>query len=193
MARFQRRDDPLGPAETMEALERLVVGNRDVARPADVLEPGMLRADAGVIESSRDRVRLDYLAPFILQDIGARAVENALASRDERGGVRAGIESVSAGFDADQLDALITGKRVKDADRVRAAADAGDHGVREPPDPLEHLPARLPANHRLQISDADRVRVHSGGRAEDVEGGADVGDPVADRLVDRILERLRAG
>ena len=64
----------------------------------------------------------------------------------------------------------VADERVEDADRVRAAADAGDDGVREAADLLEHLRARFAADHRLQIAHDHRIGVHAGGRAEDVEG-----------------------
>jgi hypothetical protein len=55
---FQRRDDALSLAAELEGLQRLVVGDRDVFDAADVVQPGMLRPDAGIVEAGRDRVRL---------------------------------------------------------------------------------------------------------------------------------------
>ena len=77
-------------------------------------------------------------------------------------------------------------------DRVRAAADAGDHGVRQPTLGLEHLSARLAADHRLQLPDDCRVGSRADARADQVMSRLDVRDPVADRLARRLLERLRA-
>ena len=81
VARFQRRDDALGAAEAMERGERLVVGDADVFGAADVLQVGVLGADAGVVEAGRDRVRLDDLAVVVLQQVGAVAVQHARADR----------------------------------------------------------------------------------------------------------------
>src|SRR5689334_13079099 len=49
--RLQRGDDPLQSAQKLEALERLVVGDRDILRAPAVLEERVLRANTGVIES----------------------------------------------------------------------------------------------------------------------------------------------
>src|SRR5215469_764982 len=59
--RLQRRDDTLKPAAQLEGVERLTVGDRDVFDAAEIVEPGMLRADAGIVETGRDRLRVDYL------------------------------------------------------------------------------------------------------------------------------------
>ncbi len=40
----------------------VVVADRDIGDPSQVLEPGMLRADAGIIEPGRDGMGLDHLA-----------------------------------------------------------------------------------------------------------------------------------
>ena len=84
-------------------------------------------------------------------------------------------------------------ERGEDADRVRAAADAGQDGVGQPALALEHLLARLVADDPLEVADHRRERVRPGDGAEDVVRRLDVGHPVAERLVDRVLERARAG
>ena len=71
VARLERRDDALGAAEAVERRQRLVVGDADVLGPADVVQPGVLGADAGVVEAGRDRVRLVDLAVLVGQHIGA--------------------------------------------------------------------------------------------------------------------------
>ena len=57
----------------------------------------------------------------------------------------------------------------------------------------EHLLAGLAADDRLKIAHHHRVRVRAGDGADAVERRADVGHPVAQRLVHRVLERLGAG
>src|SRR5882724_4492711 len=46
---FERRDDALEPARQLKRLERLVIADRDVLDAPDVVQPGMLGTDAGVI------------------------------------------------------------------------------------------------------------------------------------------------
>ena len=76
-------------------------------------------------------------------------------------------------------------------DRVRAAADAGDHGVGQPALGLEHLRARLAADHGLQLAHDPGIRRGADAGADQVVGRLDVRDPVADRLARRLLQRLR--
>ena len=79
----------------VEGRERLVVGDGDVLGAAGILEPGVLGADAGIIEAGRDRVRLDDLAVLVLQQIGAVAVQHAGRAGGQRGGVLAGVDAVA--------------------------------------------------------------------------------------------------
>ena len=53
--------------------------------------------------------------------------------------VASGVDAVAAGLEPEELHARVVEERVEDADRVRAAADAGGDDVRQPPDELEHL------------------------------------------------------
>src|SRR5574338_260533 len=61
MGGFQGRDDALQPAQVVEGLQRLGIGHRDVFGAAAVLEPGVLRADAGVVEAGGDGMGVDDL------------------------------------------------------------------------------------------------------------------------------------
>src|SRR6266404_869616 len=71
VCRLERGNDAFDAAAFAKRGERLVVGDRDVLRAPIVLEPRMLRPDAGIIEPRRHRVGLEYLTVFILQQIGA--------------------------------------------------------------------------------------------------------------------------
>jgi hypothetical protein len=77
VAGLQRRDDALGAAQVVEGLQRLGVGDAHVLGAADVLEVGVLGADAGVVQAGADAVRLGDLAVVVLQDVGAVAVQHA--------------------------------------------------------------------------------------------------------------------
>ena len=98
-----------------------------------------------------------------------------------------------AGLDPDQLDRRVVEEGDEGPDRVRAAADAGDHPRRQRALGGQRLLARLVADHPLQVADEGRVRRRPDRRADDVVGGGDVGDPVADRGADRLLQRPGAG
>ena len=66
----------------------------DVLGAADVLQLGVLGADAGIVEAGRDRVRLDDLAVRVLQQVGAVAVQHAGRAGGERRRVAAAVEAV---------------------------------------------------------------------------------------------------
>ena len=76
---------------------------------------------------------------------------------------------------------------------VRAAADAGDERIGKTALGLQHLLARLAADDRLEIAHHHRIGMRARDGADAVERRADIGHPVAQRLVHRVLERLRAG
>ena len=99
VAGLERRQDALEPAAEREGVQRLVVGDRLDLDPADVLEPGLLRPDARIVEPGRDRVRLDHLAVLVLQQVGALAVQDAGPARGHRRGVLAGVDAVARGLD----------------------------------------------------------------------------------------------
>ena len=71
---LQRRDDSLQPRQLAEGGKGLLVGDGDVAGAAGVAQVGVLGADAGIVEASRDRVRLENLPLLIGQHRGERAV-----------------------------------------------------------------------------------------------------------------------
>ena len=75
-----------------ERLQRLLVGDSDVLRPLDVLQPGVLRADAGIVQAGGDAVRLLDHAVLVLQQIGLGAVQHA----DLAGGKGAGMLAACA-------------------------------------------------------------------------------------------------
>ena len=175
---LERRDDALEPRDGLERVERLAVGDRLVAGPAGVAEVGVLRAGAGVVEPGRDRVRLEDLAVLVLHDRRERAVQDAAApAQRERRPVAPGLDPVARRLDADQLHLGVVDERHEDPDRVGAAADAGDHALRQPAGPLEHLRARLVADHALEVAHQRRERRRADARADDVVGVADVGRP----------------
>ncbi len=96
--------------------------------------------------------------------------------------------AAAAGFDADELDVGVGEELVEGSDGVGAAAYAGDDGGGELALGFEDLFAGFAADDAVEVADHGGVGVGSEGAAEDVVGGADVGDPVAHGLVDGVLE-----
>ena len=120
-------------ASSSNGVERLVVGRGQVRRAAGVVEEGVLGADAGIVEPGADRVRLEDLPVVVGQDVGARAVQDADAAPVSVAAC-CPVSIPSPGrLDADERDAGVGEERVEHAHRVRAAADAGDHRVGQPP------------------------------------------------------------
>ena len=139
---------------------------------ADRGEPGVLGADARVVEAGRDRVRLDGLAVLVLQQVAARAVQHAGAALGDRRRVPLGVDALAAGLEAVQADVGVVEEGVEDADRVRAAADArGDRASAARPVRSSTCCARLFADDLLEVAHHLGERVRAGDRAEDVVGG----------------------
>jgi len=101
--------------------------------------------------------------------------------------------AAAAGFDADEAHISVGDEFVEHADGVGAAADAGDNRRGQTVFLLENLRARFAADHAVEVAHHDRVRMRAKDAAKAVVRGADVGDPVAHRLVDGVFQRARAG
>ena len=106
---------------------------------------------------------------------------------------RGRVHLLAGRLDAVHRDRGIVEKGMEQADGVRAAADAGHQRIGQPAETGEHLFARLAADDALEVAHHHRIRVRTGDGADHVEGVIDVGDPVTQRLVQRVLQRLRAG
>ena len=100
------------------------------------------------------------------------------------------FEAVPGRFDAVDFDAALVEEGMEQAHGIGAAADAGDQRIRQPAFGLLHLLARLAADDRLEIAHHGRVRMRARHRADAIEGVVHIGDPIAQRLVHRILQRL---
>src|SRR6516164_7716803 len=100
MRGFERGDDAFEPRAQLERGQRLLVRRRKVLHPLDVVEPGVLRADAGVIEAGGDRVRLVDLSVLVHEQVGAVAVQHPGPAAGDRGRVQAAREPVPRRFHA---------------------------------------------------------------------------------------------
>ena len=138
-------------------------------------------------------MRVLGLAVVVLQHEGPHAVQHPdRAGRDGRR-VPAGLHPVAAGLEAVQPDLGVVEEVGEDAQRVRAAADAGGHRVGQPAVAVQQLGPGLGADHPLELPHQHRERVRTGHGADQVVGVVDRGDPVPHRVVHRVLERLGAG
>ncbi len=116
--RLQCRNDAFKAGERLEGFECLMVHDRHVFDAADVVQLGMLGADAGIVETGGNRVALLDLAVAVLQQVGAVAMQDTRRTCRDRGAVLVAIEALAAGFDADDLDARVIEERMENADRV---------------------------------------------------------------------------
>ena len=144
VARFERGDDALEAAEGVEGGDCLVVVDRRVLGAARVVEEAVFGSDAGVVESGGDRVGVDDIAVGRLEEQGLRAVEDAEAPAVDRRGVFARRKALPARLHADELHLRVVEEPGEEADRVRAAAHAGEASIKATPRHM-HIPhtARL--------------------------------------------------
>mmetsp|Transcript_11982 Transcript_11982/g.33139 ORF Transcript_11982/g.33139 Transcript_11982/m.33139 type:complete len:415 (-) Transcript_11982:284-1528(-) len=189
---LQRGDDSLHPGHELERLEGLLVGDSVVLGPPDVLQEGVLRANAGVIQTSADAVRLDDLAVVVLQELAERSVQDPGLAVRQGGGVPVGVQAISSGLDADEPHVLVLHEVVEESHGVAAAANARHEDVRLAAELLQALRPRLLADHGVEVSHHHRVGVGPGHRTQDVVGGLHVRHPVPDGLGGGVLEGGRS-
>src|SRR6059036_1118643 len=127
---------------------------------------------------------LEDLAVLVLQHRGEGSVQHARSARHERGPVPSALEPFPARLDPDQLDVVVE-EGAEGADRVAAAADAGNHAVGEAADLLDQLGASLVPDHALEVTYERWIWSRTDSRADYVVRRLDVGHPVADRRADR--------
>src|SRR5438874_9110372 len=102
----------------------------------------MFRSNCGVIESSRDRMGQFDLAFVVGEQESFRSLEHAEAPALETGCMFAAANAFAAGFDADHSNISILQEWMKQADRVAAAADAGNEQIRQVLLAFENLATR---------------------------------------------------
>ena len=176
-----------------------MIGDGGIFGAALIGEPGVFGADGGIVEAGGNGMSRGDLAVFVLQNVGVSALENAGArSRKtlmggEASGVFAEFNAAATRFDADHLYVGIAEEIVKEADGIRAAADAGEKMRGQALFGGEDLFAGFAADDHLKIADHRGIGMRAENGAEEIVRGADVGDPIAHGLVDGVLERAAAG
>src|SRR4030095_5861004 len=80
---LERGNNPFQPAQKLKCFECLLVSNRCVLDPADIMEVSMFRPHAWVIESGGNGVSAGDLPVLVLQNIDQRTLENSGPGRRE--------------------------------------------------------------------------------------------------------------
>src|SRR4029079_3723013 len=150
---------------------------------ADIVEPSVLRPDARIIKSRRNRMGFLDLTVVVHHKVVAVAMRTAVPAAGDGGCVFATVQSVSGGLDAKNFDAVFVEEGMEQAHGIRAAADAGDQRVRRTTLGLLHLFAGLAADDRLEVAHHGRIGMRTRYRADAIERVVHISDPIAQRLV----------
>ena len=178
MRRLDGRQDALGAAALGERLERFVIGGGFVAHAPGPQQQRMLGPDARIVEARGHRIRFLDLAVVVLQQQRIRALQHAGPAVGERRGVVAELLARAARFDADDLHRRVADERMEHADRIRAAAHAGDHRVGQRARLRSSICARASlADHGLQLAHEVRIRMRADRRTDDVESVVGIARP----------------
>src|SRR5450432_2638785 len=155
---FERRDDALLVGEEERGVESGLVGDCGVAGTTLVGEPGVLRADGGIIETCGDGMSGGDLTVGVLQNVCIGALKNAGAGSGialvgtEACGVFSQFTSAAASFNAHHFHGSIAEKGVEQADGVGTAANAGVEVGGKTAFGDENLFAGFAADHGLKIA-----------------------------------------
>src|SRR5262249_33743076 len=152
------------PRQQLKCFKRFRVGCGRVLHALQIMQPGMLRPDAWIIKTRRDRMRIDDLAVIVLKEIAALAVQTAEPSADYCRRRLAGLDDRPAGLNADDFDIAIIEEWMEQPHRIRAAANAGNERIRQTALALQNLRARLFADHRLKLTYHLRVGMRASDR-----------------------------
>src|SRR5713226_5566576 len=132
MGGFKRGDNAFRAREQPRGIESGLIGNRGILGAALVGKPGVLGADSGIVEASRNRMRRGNLAVFVLQNVSVSSLQHAgtcaseTLMRGEASGVFTEFTAAATGFDADHFHIRVAEKIVEEANGIRAAANAGE-------------------------------------------------------------------
>src|SRR4051812_38672634 len=99
------------------------------------------------------------LSGCILKNVRKRSLQDAGAAAVETSSMVAQLSAASARLDADEAHFLVLEEDMKNADRVRAAAHAGDDGIRKAAFGAKNLRSRFAADHRLEIAHHRGIRM----------------------------------
>ena len=152
----------------------------------------VLRPHTRIIQARSNRVHGGGIARFVLQKIAVKALNHAGFAQGHGGGMAAGLVEPFAGrLHAHQGHGFIIEKRVKQAQSIGAAADAGHHFIGQAAISLLKLRPRFVADDALKISHHFGIRRRPHHRADGKHGVFKIGHIGAKSAVHRLFERAR--
>ena len=122
-----------------ESPHRLIIIDRHIFGAAAVFQLAMFRADAGIIQPGRNRMRLDDLPIRILHQVDACRAARPPWLGGQRRGMPAAGDPVPPASTPISLHAWHFDIGIEQPDRVRTAAHAGNHRIRLTTDHFRHL------------------------------------------------------
>src|ERR1700723_2267170 len=134
--RFQRGNNSFLARECACGFHGSRIAHRAIFRAALFGEPGVLRADAGIIQTRGHGMSRGNLAVGGLQNVGVSSLQNSWPRAAETAGccqsrcVFAKSGAAPARLYADHFHGAIGQERVKQSNRIRTTADASDQSVR---------------------------------------------------------------
>src|SRR5690554_7328908 len=96
MGRLQCRHDTFNTGQFAETVQCFFVGYRNVVGAPDILQPGMLRSYARIIQAGTDRMGTGNLTVLVFHQISAVTVQYTRTSGTKRSGVLTGLDPQSA-------------------------------------------------------------------------------------------------
>src|SRR2546428_10378595 len=106
-----------------------------------------------------------------MEEVTQATVKLSRPPARQRSRVMTALEPLPGRLHSDERHVTVVEKRRKDTHRVRAAADAGDHGARQLTPALERLGPCLAAADRLEIAYQAREPIGTHHRPADVMRG----------------------
>ncbi len=103
------------------------------------------------------------------------------------------VQTASSRFHTNQLYILVLDVWVKNTHGIGATTHRRQDVIRLTTSVLGHLLHALITDHALEIAHHHRVRMRASHRTNNVEGIADIGDPIAHGFVQRIFQGTRTG
>ena len=192
MSTLNGADDALGACQILECVYRFIIGHGHVLRASDIMQIGMLRSNAGIIQTCRDGIYRCDLSIFILTEIRLHAVEDAETARSDRRSGQRRIHALAGCLTADQLHFLIFDEIIESTHGIAAAAHAGNDCRRKLALCLQDLLLHFLADHALEVTHdhGEGMRSHHGTQA--VMRVIHAICPLAHRLIHGILQSHRA-
>ena len=123
----QRRE----PTQIFESIDCLFIGYGNILGSADIVEIGVLRADAGIVEACGDRINGCDLAELILAEIRLHAVEDSELARIDRSSRLKGIDPPAGSLAADEVYLFVFNIVIERSDGIRTAAAACENIIRK--------------------------------------------------------------